>query len=116
MLRLTSLLAAVFALSAGASQAATKNVHVGKNGGFNFVAANVTINQGDAVHWIWDTGFHSVTSGSPGSPDSQFGSINQSAPATFDHTFSAPGVYHYYCSVHGAAMVGSVRVLGPDTP
>src|SRR2546423_10165424 len=106
MLRLTSLLAAVFALSAGAAQAATKNVHVGK-GGLKFVAANVTINQGDAVHWIWDSSGHSVTSGNPpGAPDGQYDSDIKSNPFTFDHTYTAPGLYHYYCKVHfGAGIV-----------
>jgi plastocyanin len=33
--------------------------------------------------------------------------------ASYEHTFTEPGVYHYYCSIHGtttAGMVGTVVV------
>ena len=36
--------------------------------------------------------------------------------ATYQATFSTPGTYHYYCTIHGTAdkgMVGSVEVVAP---
>jgi plastocyanin len=35
--------------------------------------------------------------------------------ATYSHTFDEPGVYHYYCSIHGttdAGMIGTIVVSG----
>ena len=49
--------------------ATTFNVTVGPNGNLVFDPASVTIQVGDQVKWTWDSGGHSTTSGSPGSPD-----------------------------------------------
>ena len=45
--------------------------------------------------------------------DGQHGFWIRRGYLTYEHTFSEPGVYHYYCSIHGtttAGMVGSVTV------
>ena len=60
-----------------------------------------TIHPGDTVHWVWDNGGHSTTSVVvPGQTESWDSKI-QSAPFTFDHTFTAVGTFNYYCTVHG---------------
>jgi plastocyanin len=38
--------------------------------------------------------------------------------ATYAHTFDEPGVYRYYCSIHGtsdAGMIGTIVVSGEDS-
>ncbi|MCC6320935.1 MAG: hypothetical protein IT438_05795 [Phycisphaerales bacterium] len=77
-----------------------------------------TINLGDSIHWVWDSGFHSVTSIS-GSTE-VFDSGNRLPPFTFDYTFTRLGVHTYYCRLHGfdpadgtppIGMVGTVTVV-----
>jgi plastocyanin len=76
---------------------ATVTVHVEN---FQFNPDPVTINVGDTVHWVFDTGNHSTTSvkGSAVSWDS--GVLNTGA--TFDETFNQGGTFVYYCKIHGS--------------
>jgi PKD repeat protein len=93
-------------------------VHVGQNGYAAFTQPNVTVNSGDTIHWIWDGSGHSVTSGTGPPSDNKFPDSGvKSSGFTYDQTFATPGVYHYYCKIHYAyGMVGTITVLGPDTP
>jgi plastocyanin len=71
--------------------------------------ANVTINVGDQVTWGQGCGSHGLDklgSWPSGCPSSSFGSCS----------FPAAGVYNFQCSVHGAAMPGSVTVQGANPP
>jgi plastocyanin len=75
----------------------------------------VNVKVGQKVIWTnKDTVQHTVTSGSPGSPDSgkEFDSgltklINPGA--TFEHTFTKAGTFNYYCQLH-PTMLGKVIV------
>jgi hypothetical protein len=81
------------------------------------------ISAGDTVHWIFDTSFHSVTSVA-GSTEVFDSGVFTNIGATFDHTFSTPGTYQYYCSIHGfdsgngtaGGMSGFVTVLAVPEP
>ena len=96
-----------------------------------FSPATITINAGDSVTWVWTSGPHTVTSGSPtaGGPDGRFCSVAtgkpvtaghcnstsyaQGAGATFTWTFLEPGTFHYFSTPQGAAMTGTIIVVGP---
>ena len=68
----------------------------------------VTVARGTTVTWTWKdpTSTHSVTSDTPGLFDS---GVKNSG--TFEYTFTDPGTYTYYCTVHGkAAQSGKVEV------
>jgi plastocyanin len=108
---------------------AGNNVIVGPNGTISFAPMTITINAGDTVNWSWASGPHTVTSGVPGAPDGKFCSLpagqavnamscNTTAYATssgtYSHTFDVAGTYAYYCTIHGAAMTGSVVVNAPS--
>src|SRR5947209_18691064 len=97
-------------VGAGSATAATTTITVGPNGSLTFSPASATIHVGDTVKWVWSTGFHSSTSGlPPGTPDGKWDSQPQSAPFTFKETFSQPGTFHYFCSIHYSfGMTGSV--------
>lgn len=98
----------------------TWTVVVGANGTHAFGPATVTVHVGDTVHWVWQQSGHTVTSGTSGTADGVFCSPGDtgcsSAPtsgagATYDHTFTAPGAYHYFCRLHwDSGMVGAVLV------
>ena len=116
------------ALAAGAS-AATFTVNVGAGGGTVFVdqtsgSSTTTIQIGDTVQWVWQSGPHSTTSGSCVSdgyygtctPDGSWDGGQHSPPFTFTKTFSDAGTFHYYCSVHQAMMTGMVVVKASTGP
>jgi titin len=104
-------------LSVSCAWPATRTVNVGQ-GGTNFVdqvsnTSTTTINEGDTVHWVWQSSPHSTTSGtcSPGcAPDGTWDSTILTSPNTFDFTFNSAGTFPYYCRVHLAGMLGKVIV------
>jgi plastocyanin len=101
------------------------DVAVGK-GGDVFVPDTINISAGDTVRWTWAEGGHSVSSGPPCSVDSQFCSPDDTnCPAgvlsgqgtVYEHTFTEPGVYSYFCHAHCIiGMTGVVNVSGGCTP
>src|SRR6266404_2578369 len=101
------------------------DVAVGQ-GGDVFVPDTVNISVGDTVRWTWAESGHSVTSGPPCVPDSQYCSPNDMNcfPGTvsdigfmYQHTFTQPGTYSYHCIVHCViGMTGVVNVSGGCAP
>jgi len=86
---------------------------------FSFTPDPVMANMNDTVHFNWVSGFHSTTSGtcnaSTCTPDGKWDSGEFTAPHSFDLPAPAPGMYHYYCSVHLAGMQGTLIVNGPTS-
>jgi plastocyanin len=98
-----------------ATRAATVTVHVGPIGNtMTFSPAEVSIALGDTVQWIWDSDFHSVTSGTAPFSSGDFDSEVQTVPFTFSHTFLTAGNFDYFCIVH-KMMTGVVHVSGTST-
>src|SRR6059058_3374600 len=102
------------------------DVMVAPGGGFTFDPSTVNISVGDTVRWTWEGSGHSVTSGQPCVPDSQYCSPNDMNcfPGTlsnigtvYTHTFSRSGTYSYHCISHCAfGMTGTVNVSGGCAP
>ena len=71
-----------------------------------FDPANFQAAVGDEVVWAWSgsAATHNVTfdDAGPDSPDQSSG--------TFARTFTAAGQYPYRCTIHGAAMSGTITV------
>src|SRR5262249_33102866 len=81
------------------------------SGGNRFDPANVEVPVGTTVTFVWESGFHNVTSA--GSPSFQGSGSPVSPPKSFPVTFTQPGTYIFFCSVHGSAtsgMRGTIRV------
>ncbi len=80
-----------------------------------FSPQNVTvvIGKNNTVEWTNnDNAVHTVTS-RPGDPAS-FNSGTLSPGQTFTYTFTIPGVYNYYCTIHDW-MHGTVTVLAANS-
>lgn len=113
------------------ADAATVAVNVGEGGGNQFGPDTITVSAGDTVHWQWSSGTHNVASydeSTPGTPDWGTSIVFfNGVGKTFDHTFTTPGTYFYYCSLHAARsdadpaspdftkMAGRVVVQSPAT-
>jgi plastocyanin len=121
-MRLHLPLIAAAALALPVSAQTTHTVTVGPSLQNSFSPQDITIQVGDKVNWVWDTGRHNVvsddgyfTSGALASPPHSFSMV-------FDAAFlaSAPisgNRYAYQCALHGfMGMVGSVTVETPGIP
>ncbi|HXK34652.1 MAG TPA: plastocyanin/azurin family copper-binding protein, partial [Dehalococcoidia bacterium] len=76
------------------AEAADHTVTVADN---SFTPATLNITAGDTVIWTLSSGTHTVVA-----DDGSFSSgILDSAG--FSHTFTTPGTYEYFCSVHSSA-------------
>ncbi|HLE39188.1 MAG TPA: hypothetical protein VJA44_06000 [Acidimicrobiia bacterium] len=73
-----------------------------------FSPASRTVLPGATVGWSFQQGTHTTTS-DPSSAET-WDSGNTSSGTFFYHMFNVPGTFTYFCSVHGAAMSGSITV------
>lgn len=99
------------------------DVTVAPNGSLQFAPQTVNISVGDTVRWTWASSGHSVTSGNPCIPNSQFCSptdmncpagVLSNAGAVYVHTFAQAGSYTYFCVLHCEyGMIGTVYVSPP---
>jgi plastocyanin len=93
-----------------------------------FDPAGVHIAPGDTVRWIQMSGFHSVTAYHPKNANHELRIPESAQPwdsdilqaqsprqgSTFEHVFTVPGVYDYFCTPHEmAGMVGRIVVGEP---
>jgi plastocyanin len=95
---------------------------------FQFVPDTVNITVGDTVRWTWETNDHSVTSGdstsctadgqfcSPDNMNCDAGILNDTG-FMYEHTFTEPGTYQYFCALHCfIGMTGVVNVAPSQRP
>ena len=77
-------------------------------------SACIIVSQGTAVTWQGNFDEHPLVGGTsplmdPGSPVTQAGSTSGTDDATI--TFSATGVFPYFCDMHATTMLGVVYVV-----
>jgi plastocyanin len=93
---------------------------------FSWDPAELTINQGDSVHWDWSSGSHDLCLGQAELPGAvnpvaceagfeRLGSnvLGQSDPffaTEATRQFDQPGTWTFYCSIHYPAMSGTIEV------
>ena len=81
---------------------------------FSFTAADVVIDAGQSVKWVWGNGTHTTTNGVSSAPADNPGSLwdapLDAAHTEFTYQFNAPGYYPYFCRFHEGVMSGSVQV------
>ena len=79
-------------------------------GGFSYDPSDRTVKVGETVTWRnTDATRHTVTADS--GQTVSFKSPTLSTDQEFVQTFSAPGEYAYFCSIHGASkMSGTINV------
>lgn len=77
-----------------------------------FDPTDLTLEAGDSIMWLNNSGFHDVVSTS--GPES-FSSGNPGVGWTFTRQFNVPGNYTYVCTIH-SGMEGSLTVLPASQP
>ena len=85
--------------------------------GLTFTPETFTLVAGETVRWVWRGGGHNVIAsdtpdetdwqGTPGGPGTTYG-----AGHTYEHTFTVPGTYAYFCKPHREfGMMGNFEVF-----
>ncbi|MBM7513499.1 PKD repeat protein [Nocardioides cavernae] len=95
-----------------AVDSATNNQWVSEDNG----TSTVTVEVGDTVEWQFDraTMGHDLTSlDSADTWDPALQEYRDAGGAPIRYTFTKPGTYEYWCSIHGATMRGTVVVEEP---
>jgi plastocyanin len=93
--------------------ASTPTVMVGTNA---FTPDQITVVVNQTVTWKWDScsdnyGYGGQTCVAHTVTFDAGGGSNEKSEGTFTRTFSSPGTYSYYCTIHGRAyMSGRVVV------
>lgn len=103
------------------ADASTASVNVGDT---YYDQADITIQAGDTVQWNWQGGIHTVTNDNPNSPEYFDSGVLIGAGQTYSHTFTQPGTYRYYCSIHDyqvdgvwqGPQIGTVTVVAAPEP
>ena len=77
---------------------------------FKYSPAMLEITTGTTVTWTnTDQILHTVTTGTPDTPDGRLDGQMPEAGTSFSFTFTEPGTYDYFCSRH-TFMTGTVVV------
>jgi len=77
---------------------------------FEFQPVPLAVKAGTRVTWTNNDAIeHTVTSGTPETPDGRFNSPLDGKGATFTFTFTQAGTYPYFCDRHNH-MLGEIRV------
>ncbi|WP_115862588.1 plastocyanin/azurin family copper-binding protein [Halorussus litoreus] len=100
----------------GGGGGGTEEVAVGPGGSLVFEPAELEIQPGTTVHWVWDSDNHNVQpsaqpedadwSGTEGGDDQTYNTGHE-----YSYTFEVEGDYEYYCTPHRqAGMTGTITV------
>jgi plastocyanin len=77
---------------------------------FRFQPTRLEAKSGTEVRWTnRDDIAHTVTAGTPGSPQPAFRLVLEGRGATASATFAGPGAYPYFCERH-PDMRGEIRI------
>ena len=108
---------AVAVIVAGSVSPVFAATHTVTQTGLTFVPANVDVVPGDKIEWIWTNGTHTVTSGTPCTPDGRFNDpldAGNQTVAFFVPNDEPAGVIDYFCIPHClSAMTGTITVQEP---
>jgi plastocyanin len=115
MRRFSVLLATAVAVAI-VPRAAAQSTHLVIVKDFAFEPQHVVAAPGDTIHWVWESGFHTVTSGVGCSPDGWFHAPVDQFNPVFEWIVPSeevqPGqVINYVCLPHCVHMTGTITVL-----
>lgn len=79
----------------------------------SFSPANVTINSGDTVEWVNNSGFHYIDGSQatyPNNPSFFDNADDVGNNWTYSIVLTQTGSYEYLCGVHSSTMFGTITV------
>ena len=88
--------------------------HMVMTGDFSFFPNNLSVEVGDTVEWMWESGNHTTTSTSVPVGAVAWDQLINNAATTFDYVVLVPGTYQYQCTFHVTmGMVGQFTASNP---
>ncbi len=78
---------------------------------FQFSPADMTVNIGDTINWLWMNGSHTTTSMSVPEGASSWNSEINSIATAFSYVVMTAGTYSYNCTIHPTQMTGTFTVV-----
>lgn len=97
---------------------ADETVRVGPDGDLVFAPAELRVEVGATVAWVWDSSGHTLTvQRKPGASD--WRGTNLSTKETgyvLTETFDVEGRYDYYCTPHQSAGMSGTLLVGGESP
>lgn len=83
---------------------------------FRFEPETRTAAVGDVIRWTFAGDPHTVTSGTPGSPDGGFDSGIKNPGDSYQLTLTSAGTFRYFCAIHPEQMFGTLVVSAGSDP
>lgn len=80
---------------------------------YSFNPANLNVQVGDTIRWVWVNGSHTTTSTTiPGSAAAWDEPIN-SSNTFYEYRVTVAGVYNYLCTPHSSTQIGQFTATAP---
>ncbi len=78
-----------------------------------FVPANLNVQVGDTIRWVWINGVHTTTSTTIPTGASSWDAPMTSSNPVFEYRVGVAGVYNYLCTPHSSSQIGSFTATMP---
>lgn len=78
-----------------------------------FVPANLNVQVGDTIRWVWINGVHTTTSTTIPTGASSWDAPMTSSNPVFEYRVGVSGVYNYLCTPHSSSQIGSFTATMP---
>ncbi|HLO92372.1 MAG TPA: BACON domain-containing carbohydrate-binding protein [Lentimicrobium sp.] len=87
--------------------------HVVNVQNYAFVPANLNVQVGDTIRWVWVNGSHTTTSTTIPTGAAAWDAPINSSNQVYEYRVALVGVYHYLCTPHANTQIGSFTATAP---
>ncbi len=78
-----------------------------------FIPANLNVQVGDTIRWVWINGVHTTTSTTIPTGASSWDAPMTSSNPVYEYRVAVAGVYNYLCTPHSSSQIGSFTATMP---
>ncbi len=108
---LSLLVAILFSLYTANHAVAVKHIVSVQN--YSFTPANLNVQVGDTIRWVWVNGFHTTTSTSIPAGAASWDEPINSSNTTYEYRVTVAGAYDYLCTPHSSTQIGHFTATSP---
>lgn len=90
--------------------------HVVNVQNYAFVPANLTVQVGDTIRWVWINGSHTTTSTTIPAGALAWDEPINSTNTFYEYRVTTTGVYNYLCTPHSSIQIASFTATAPPPP
>ncbi len=108
---LSSLVAILLTLYLANDAVAVKHTVSVQN--YSFTPANLNVQVGDTIRWVWVNGFHTTTSTTIPAGAATWDEPINSSNTFYEYRVTVAGVYDYLCTPHSSTQIGHFTATAP---